>query len=407
MRLLPFALLLVLAPPAAAQSPPLTVEQAVAMARTRSPLTAIGHGRRLVAEGRARAEGAFPNPVFEWRRENLRSILQPDIFGTVQVPVDLTGRRLALRASVTDAVARGRADSVSAMRELDAAVARAYWRAALAIELFAAAAEERRARVEVAEFDAQRFQEGAVAEVAVLRTRLEADRARIAEASARGEMERARGDLARALGLTLPTLPPLAAIVPLADIPPPPAVETATAQAMAERADLATLRHAAAEADQRATAERRGIVQDLQFVTGYKQTGGLNTGVVGFFVPLPLFTRNEGARQRARGEHLLARAELRDAEQRVRGEVVSAIEAYVAMREALAAGATGIEARASEVAAIAEGAYREGAISLMELADAQRARAESRAAALRWTVDVYLAMLEIHRATGAPIPETR
>ncbi len=75
------------------------------------------------------------------------------------------------------------------------------------------------------------------------------------------------------------------------------------------------------------------------------------------------------------------------------------------MREALAAGASGVDARAAEVAQIAEGAYREGAISLMELIEAQRARAESRAAALRWTVDVNLAQLELNRALGAPLLE--
>ena len=41
----------------------------------------------------------------------------------------------------------------------------------------------------------------------------------------------------------------------------------------------------------------------------------------------------------------------------------------------------------------------------MELIEAQRARAESRAAALRWTVDVNLAQLELNRALGAPLME--
>ena len=57
---------------------------------------------------------------------------------------------------------------------------RAYWRAALGSELLAVATEERQARENIASFDATRFREGAVAEVAAIRTRLEADRARIA-----------------------------------------------------------------------------------------------------------------------------------------------------------------------------------------------------------------------------------
>jgi outer membrane protein, heavy metal efflux system len=123
-------------------------------------------------------------------------------------------------------------------------------------------------------------------------------------------------------------------------------------------------------------------------------------------VPLPLFSRNEGPRERAHGESLLATAEMRDAELRVRGEVVAAVQGLQALKEAMAAGTSGIDARAAEVAQIAEGAYREGAISLMELVEAQRARAESRAAALRWTIDLRLATLELNRALGAPLLET-
>lgn len=391
---------------AAAQEPEgLTVGQAVRIARERAPLAVTAQARRMVAQGRARSDGAFPNPVVEWRRENLRSVLQPDIFGTVQLPVDLTGRRLALRAAGTALVARGRADSSVAARALDTEVIRAYWRATLGAELLAVAREEREAREQVAEFDARRFREGAVAEVAAIRTRLEADRARMAEATARADAARARGELARLMGVPADSLPALARLAPVTALPDLPDAPTALARALAQRDDLEAYRQAAVEAEHRASAERRGVVGDLQFVTGYKQTAGLNTGVVGVLVPLPLFSRNEGMRERTHGEALVARAELRDAELRVQGEVAAALQAIAALREAQAAGAAGIDARAAEVAQIAEGAYREGAISLMELVEAQRARAESRATALRWTVELHLAVLEFNRALGAPVLE--
>lgn len=383
----------------------LTIQQAVAIARARGPLAVTAHARRLVAQGRARNDGAFPNPTFEWRRENLSSPLQPDIFGTLQLPLDLTGRRFAIRSAGTELVARGRADSSAVTRQLEGDVMRAYWRAALGSELLAVATEERKARENVADFDAKRFREGAVAEVAAIRTRLEADRARIAEATARGEAARSRGELARLLGLPEDSLPPLARIPATTTLTPPPDEPTAMARALEQRPDLAALRHAASEAEHRASAERRGVIPDLQVVTGYKTTSGYSTKVLGVIVPLPLFSRNEGLRERTKGESLVASAELRDAELRVRGEVVAALRGVAAMREALEAGTAGIDARAAEVAQIAEGAYREGAISLMELIEAQRARAESRAAALRWTVDIHLATLELNRALGAPLLE--
>ena len=383
----------------------LTLQQAVAMARTRGPLRATAQAKRLIAQGRARNDGAFPNPTVEWRRENMQSVLQPDIFGTLQLPIDLTGRRLALRSAGTALTARGRADSAATARAIDAEVMKAFWRAALGAELLSVAREERIARERIAEFDERRFREGAVAEVAAIRTRLEADRARMTEATARTEAARARGDLARLLGIAVDSLPALSHLQPLGEAASVPDEATAIARALAQRPDLAAYRHAADEAAHRATAEKRGVVPDLQLVTGYKQTAGYNTSVLGVIVPLPLFSRNEGMRERMHGESLVATAELRDAELRVRGEVTAALQGIAAMRDALAAGTAGVDARAAEVAQIAEGAYREGAISLMELIEAQRARADSRAAALRWTVDVNLAHLELNRALGAPLLE--
>lgn len=408
MRFMKLVLIVLLFCPAAVwgQTGDLTVSEAVSIARSRGPLAAAAQARRMIARGRARNDGAFPNPTLEWRRENLSSPLQPDIFATLQLPVDLTGRRLALRSAGTALLARGRADSSETTRDFEATVMRAFWRAALGAELLVVSAEERQARENVADFDARRFREGAVAEVAAIRTRLESDRARIAEAAARAEAERARGDLARLLGVPGDSLPPLRRLQPLSEWDAVPDEGAALARAFVQRSDLAAFRYAAVEADHRATAERRGFIPDVQVVSGYKQTSGINTGVLGVLVPLPLFSRNEGPRERSHGEQVIARAELRDAELRVRGEVLAALRGLAAMREALTAGTAGMEGRAAEVAQIAEGAYREGAISLMELVEAQRARAESRAAALRWTVELHLATLELNRALGAPLLET-
>lgn len=400
-----WAVLLLLPGAASAQRDTLTLAEAVAIAKANGPLAPVAQAQRMVAQGRARADGAFPNPSLEWRRENLSSPLQPDIFATVQLPLDITGRRFALRAAGSALLERGRADSSSVARQFEMEVARAYWRAALGRELLAVATTERRAREEMATFDANRAREGAVAEVAAIRTQLETDRARIAEAAARGDAARSGADLARLLGMPAESLPALSRLDAIRTMASVPDEATAMAQALAQRSDLAALRYAAREASHRATAERRGVIPDLQFVSGYKQTSGFSTGVLGLIVPLPLFSRNEGARERAAGELQLADAALRDAELRVRGEVTAALEALEAMRQALSDGTAGLDARAAEVAQIAEGAYREGAISLMELVEAQRARAETRAAALRWTVDLHLALLDLNRATGAPLLE--
>jgi cobalt-zinc-cadmium efflux system outer membrane protein len=400
-----WAAILALPVSALAQGDTLTLARAVTIAHARGPLAAAAQAQRRIAQGRAQQDGAFPNPSLEWRREHLSSPLPPDIFTTVQLPVDVTGRRFALRAAGSALLERGRADSSTVSRQFEADVMRAYWRASLSHELLAVAQTEQRAREDMAAFDANRAREGAVAEVAAIRTQLESDRARIAEASARGEAARASADLARLLGMPVEQLPPLSRLQAVRALGALPDESAGIAQALERRTDLAAFRHAAREASHRASAERRGVIPDLQLVSGFKQTAGYSTGVLGVLVPLPLFSRNDGPRERTAGELQLADAALRDAELRVRGEVVAALQALDAMRTALTDGTAGLDARAAEVAQIAEGAYREGAISLIELVEAQRARAETRATALRWTVELHLAMLDLNRATGAPLLE--
>ena len=380
----------------------LTLDRAVAIARTQSPLVLLAAGRRDLSTGRGRTEAAWPNPSAEWRRENLDSPLPPDIFATLQVPLDVTGRRFALRQAGSAAAQRGRADSSATLRQLELDVIRAFLRASLADELSSIAASEQVARERTAVFDGQRFREGAVAEVVAMRTRLEADRARIALSAARGEAARARAELARAIGISTAAVGVLrtATHTPLLTIE---GLDTTWSTVRARRADLASVRYAAEESERRWRAERRGVIGDLNVVGGYKGTGGYATGLFGVMVPLPLFNRNEGPRQRAFGESAIARAELLDAENRARGEIHAATLAWEAARDAGREGAATLDARAREVADIAESSYREGATSLVELIESQRARADARAAAARWMVDIFLAELELRRATGAPL----
>lgn len=398
---LPVWLLLACATPLSAQTESLTLERAVSLAHARSPQIATASARRMTAEGRARAEAALPNPTFEWRQENIGSPLAPDLFATVQLPLDVTGRRLKLRGVVGDAVARGNADSAQAVRHLDYEVIRAYWRAALATELLASAREESAARARLATFDSGRFREGAVAEVVAIRTSLETNRARMSVSQAVREAEQARGELSRLLGVPADSLPRIAALPANPVSTEQPSLDAATAAALANRKDLASLRFAYSESQRRAAAEQRGFMSDLQLVSGYKKTSGFNSGVVGFALPMPIFSRNEGVIMRAQGERTIAGAELRDAELKVRAEVSAAVHSYAAIADAQRNGTTSLELQAQQIAQTAEGAYREGAISLIDLIEAQRTRAESRAAALRWRVELLLAQLELKRATGA------
>lgn len=398
----------------AAQAPTLSLTDAVAQARRTSPLVLAAASRRGVVASRARAEAVQPNPVLEWRRENDGTPILPDVFTTLALPVDVTGRRIGLRMAASAAARRAEAESLAVVREAEYAAARAWWRTALAQGLLAVAQAQREAMAGIAAFDSTRFAEGAVAEVVALRTRVEATRARIAEATAVGDLARARTELARALGRSVDSLAPVdAPDVGAAARAPAGAADarewfapdtTAVLAAARERPDVQASRHALLEARRRADAERRYVLGgDVQLVGGLKRTQGLDAAVISAFVPIPLFNRNAANAGRATGELYLAQAEARDAETRALAEARAALASVQALVASAPDGAGALVVAGNDVAAITQAAYREGAASLLELLESQRARAEARATALRWRHDVALAHIDLDRATGRPV----
>ena len=387
-----------------AQGTPLDLAAALQVARTTGPLRKLADAREIAGTGRAGELGQWPNPTIEWRRENLGSSLQPDIFATAYIPLDLTGRRLAQRQAMSAGRQRVRADAVAERREAEIEVARVWLHAAAADGLLATAARQLEALTEIALVDAARLREGLVSEAVGLRTQLEADRARVALVTATGDAARARAQLARVLGLSVDVLPMLAA---LAAPPMPAAPDSASVRSVAlrSRPEVHAREAAVRETQRRYTAERRGLIGDLQLQGGSKQTSGFMTGQIGLAMPLPLFNRNTAARQRARGEYAEALVLRDDMVNQIQGGANAAWRTYVASRGAAQSAST-FDARGREVARIARVAYREGHVTLTELLDAERAATDATNTHLRWAVDAWLARLEFERALGARLDES-
>lgn len=382
-----------------AQAAPLDLTGALQAARQHGPLQKLADAREVANVGRVAEAGQWPNPTIEWRRENLGSSLQPDIFTTAYIPLDLTGRRLALRRATGAGRQRVQADARAERREAELEVARAWLQAATSDGALAVASRQVEALVEIAGIDASRLREGLVSEAVGLRTQLEADRARVSLVTITAEAARARVRLARLIGLApeaLPTLAPLAAPA----MPAAPDSSVVVAIALRSSPELQARESALLEAQRRYTAEQRGRIGDMQLQGGTKQTSGFMTGQLGLALPLPLFNRNEAARQRARGDYAEAVTLRDDMRHQIAGNVAAAWRAYVATRGAAQAAST-FDTRGQEVARIARVAYREGHATLTELLDAERAATEAMHTHLRWAADAWLARLEFERALGA------
>ena len=390
--------------PLLAQAAPLDLAAALHVARTSGPLRKIADAREMAGSGRVGESGQWPNPSIEWRRENLGSSLQPDIFATAYIPLDLTGRRLALRQATGAGRLRVQADAVAERREAEMEVARAWLHAAAADGALAVATRQLEALTEIASVDATRLREGLVSEAVGLRTQLEADRARVSLVTATGDAARARAQLARVLGMRPDVLPTLAVLAAPA-MPAAPDSITVKAVALRARPEVRAREAALREAQRRYTAERRGLIGDMQLQGGSKQTSGFMTGQIGLAMPFPLFNRNDAARQRSRGEYAEAQALRDDMLNQVEGGVGAAWRAYVASRGAAQAAST-FDARGREIARIARVAYREGHATLTELLDAERAATDAMNTHLRWAADAWLSRLEFERALGARLDES-
>ncbi len=381
----------------------LSLPQALVLARASAPGLRIADARREVALGRARETTQWLNPTVEYRRENLGSTLSPDIFTTVYVPFDITGRRLSLRSAGSAASVRARADGTVARRDAELQVVRAWLRAASAREHAEVMRRQADALMEVATVDAARQREGLVSEGVALRTRLEADRARVALSTTIGDLARARAELARTLGVATQALGTTARLT-APQLPVPPDSATAEEVATQSRPELAAREAAVREARARLGAERRGAIGDWQLQGGSKKTAGVMTGQIGLAIPFPIFNRNDGARQRAGGELAEATAWYDDVTIGVRADAMAALTAYQAIR-ATAADAASFAQRGREVADIARVAYREGHASLVELLDAERASADALSAHIRWIADAWMARLEFERALGVRLDD--
>lgn len=379
------------------------LRDALVMARARGPLHRLAGAREQTAIGRVRENTEWANPSLEWRQENLGSALQPDIFATAYVPFDVSGRRVALQQSAAAGTARARGDRLVDWRRADLDVARGWLRAALAAGQVEVLERQAEALRQIAEVDAARLREGLVSDAVGLRTSLEADRARVALVRSRTEAEAARAELARLIGLSLTEFLAVRVAVQVLEapaLPPPPDSTALLTVAAATRPEIRSGEAFVRETERRLAAEQRGVLGEVQLQGGTKRTSGVMTGQVGIAMPMPFFSRNDGARQRARGESMEARLHLEDVRRTVHSAVRVALQHYRNLR-ATQSDASTFGSRGRDVGDIARTAYREGHISLTELLDAERASADAMQAHWQWLVDAWLARLELEWAAGA------
>lgn len=373
---------------------------------------------------------AYPNPAVTWSREGAGFTE----FFQAEQSLPLFGVRASLARAGVAATAAAEADRDVRLWQLRSEASGAIARLAAEQDRAASAAAQVRDIEGLIEILRTREREGEGSRFDRLRAEQELRDIRQQAANANAAAAEARATLAGLLpsGVIVSAIAPAAsttgrssALAPPSPTPPSPTASSPTAsspaapspaapavpsidaliaRATSARAELRALAQATQQAASEAEAARRARLPAPTVFGGLKRADNEGTrergGVFGVTVGIPLFDRGdrEAARWSAEGER--AAAERAATERRIHSDIAGAVEVLTLRQAALA---QEDPAAATELAEIAQVAYREGEVGILELLDAVRTAARARDRAIDTRLEARLAQIALERAVGEPL----
>ena len=337
---------------------------------------------------------AYPNPGVTYNREGagFTEFLQVEQFFPV------FGTRAAVSRAGEAATAAAEAEGDARLWALRTDAAAAVARLTTAQARLDTARAHTRDVERLIEILRAREREGEGSRFDRLRAEQELRDTRQLAAAAAVDVAEARATLAA----MLPRDVTVGRIIPLPRAQPaPPSIDALMARAVSTRAELRALQRSADRAELESVAARRARRPAPTLFGGLKraddESGRDRGGVFGVSVSLPLF--DAGAREAARWQAERARVEAERAsiEHQIRAEITGASEAFALRQAAVSEDAEGA---GDELTQIAEVAYREGEVGILELLDAVRTASRARMRSIELRLDARLAQIALERAVG-------
>lgn len=402
------AILLAASLPSGAESPtpePLTLGEAVRRASDLSPLVAAARGRVDAAAGALHQAGRIPNPLGEVRVEGWdfhADHATPrwdnvDFFATLQQPIELGAKRSARTAEASAARDAATSEAEQTRRAVILETVRTYLATVRARSLLEAHEKNREGLARIVEILERRVAEGWTAEADLLRFRAELARAEEALLRVRLDGDRERRLLAVLVG---EPVAPSRLVEPALPAVPEGDPDALARSALERRPEVAAARSRVAQAREAARLERARRVPTVGLTAGYKRSFGLDTGLAGLTVPLPLFDANAGNVARAEAEARAAEAGLAALESRL---LAGGSAEVLAARELRARALTverDLVLPADGASDAATAAFREGASDVLRLVDAYRLSLDARRDALDLLAEAALRTAEVRLMLG-------
>ena len=176
--------------------------------------------------------------------------------------------------------------------------------------------------------------------------------------------------------------------------------EELRAMALAERPDVIAARHLLASAESASQIARAQRSRDIDIAYEYQRTGSDHTA--GVVVQVPLFLSNDQRAlfTQAEAQRRAAEAQLKQAELQALTDVDKAYQSYLSARRILELYNTQNLSQVEKLRDIAALSYKEGASSLFELLDAQRAYSSAMTAYAQARSDYEMTLWGLEQATG-------
>ncbi len=362
--------------------------------------------------GSTRQAGLLPNPVFSLQTENWRFYGTPgfsasrnlDVFAWVGLPIETAGkrtRRVEL-AEADERIAEHKRQRVAwGIRQ---SVKKAYWEVLAAVSDVEMLARSRETLQRLENYHEVQVRQGAMAEVDLIKVQVEAGRAALAVSGA--EMEVGRGKIALLEAMGIPELntdfevrQPEARPVNLS-WDAARATRQTVETALVHRTEILIGRAHVERARANVALQRSLARPDVTPYLGYKRNNAFHTLIGGFSISLPVRDKNTGRIEEALAEVRRREADLRAVEARIGAEVAAALETVRRRQEILRLMETGMLDRARETSRIAQAAYQEGGVELLEVLDAQRAQNEIALFYSRSALDYQLSWVDLETASG-------
>lgn len=393
----------------------LTVDRAVQLALERNIDVLVSRTGLDRAEANRLLAAAYPNPDYRFNQEGLSGRFEREAnnirYHRIEQVIEGFGKRRHRTGAGEAGVEEARAEFQDTVRLLIFELRKTFYEVLLVQANAETAAANLQRFGEVVAITASRFEQGQIPEADLIRTRVEALRFEDEVAAAGVASAATKTRLALLVGLDGPvevkgSLEQDRDQVPAGSLP---LADRLIEQALAARPDLAAVqarqRRAESEVNLNRALRYPNVTLGLQseYSAGLQGADDLSTFGFGVGVTLPIWNRN-------RGGIALAQADLRQTEARVsqqhraiRAEIVTALEQFRVSAERAEAVRSRLLPQTRESLTIAEALYEEGATSLLQLLDAQRAFNEAQLRAHQILFDYHVSRSLLERAVGTDL----